>query len=115
MLDQNFCDYLEYELSQAFSYSTDHIVKKFWCDGILLPSSENDISKKNINDKREVLTTGFVGFDGQERYNVILKFGNKALSRYARDLDIKECIPDTTTSDWYYVDTTQKTLTIRLL
>jgi hypothetical protein len=80
-----------------------------------LPLSDNEISKKCVNDKREIVMTAFIGFDGQDRYTLILKFGNKALSRYARNLDIKECIPAVTENDWYTIDIPNKVLTIHLL
>ena len=71
--------------------------------------------QKSVNNKREIVTTAFIGLNGQDRYTLTVKFGNKSRSRYARDLDIKECIPDVTADDWYDIDITKKTLTIRLL
>ena len=115
MLDQDFCTYLEHEISKAFTNSTDKTIKYLWCDGILLPTSDLDISKKYVNDKKEIVMTAFIGTDGQDRYTLTLKFGNKSLSRYTRDLDIKECIPDTTKNNWYDIDITKRTLTIYLL
>lgn len=115
MLDQDFCTTLEYKLSEAFSNSTDQAIRSFWCDGILSPSSEYEISKKHVNDTREIVMTAFIGLDGQGQHKLTLKFGRKALSRYARDLDIKECIPDVTDEKWYEVDTTKKTIAIYLL
>ena len=81
MLDQEFCTFLEYHLSRCFKFSGDESVKSFWCDGIALPSDENDYSKKAINDKRMVLTRAYLGKNGQEQYTMTIKFGNKALSR----------------------------------
>jgi hypothetical protein len=115
MFDQDFCTYLEYELSKAFSNSSDQTIKYFWCDGVLLPNSEKDVSKKYVNEKREIVTTAFIGSDGQDRYTLIIKFGNKSLSKYARGLDIKECVPDVTADNWYTIDITKKTLIIHLL
>jgi len=115
MIDQGFCSFLEYELSKAFSNSIDRKIKGFWCDGVLLPDSANEISKKYINDRREVVMTVFLGTDGQEKYTLILKFGNRSLSCYARDLDIKKCMPATTEDDWYHIDIPGKTLSIYLL
>lgn len=115
MIDQDFCNFLEYELSKVFSKSADQKIKGFWCDGILLPDSDNEISKKYINDRREIVMTAFIGFDGQDRYTLTLKLGNKSLSRYTRGLDIKECIPAVTENDWYDIDIPNKTLSIRLL
>ncbi len=115
MLDQSFCEFLEYELSKAFPNSPDVSVQRFWCDGILLPYAENDISKKNVNDKRFLSMKAFSGESGQDKYQLILNFGPKSLSKYARGFDIKECIPGTANNDWFEVDQENKTIIINLL
>jgi hypothetical protein len=115
MLTQDFCDFLEYHLTKAFSHSTDTTVKGLWCDGILLPNNENDLSKKNVNDKREVELKAFIGKNGQDEYTLLMKFGNKSLSRYAKDLDIQECVPNFENNDWYMIDQGINKITIQLL
>lgn len=115
MLDQEFCTFLEYQLSKAFIYSSDTSIQYFGCDGVLLPLSDKDLSQKSINDKRYVSMTAYIGFDGQDKYELILNFGRKALSRYARGLDIKECIPPPTDSGWYEVDQINKVVIVNLL
>jgi len=94
MLDENFCVFLEYELTKAFPHSADPLVKSFWCDGILLPHSEKELSQKNVNDKRQILMRAYIGKDGQDMYDLILNFGRRSLSRHARGLDLQECVPD---------------------
>ena len=51
MLDNEFCSFLEHEISKAFANSNNDRVKHFWCDGVLLPTFENEYSKKFVNDK----------------------------------------------------------------
>lgn len=114
MLDKDFCTELEYKISKAFSNSGDGPIKYLWCDGVMLPTSDKEISRKHVNDVREVIMSAFIGSDGQSHFTIILKFGNKSLSRYARGLDIKECIPGPTTEGWYEVDIAKKTVTIYL-
>ncbi len=115
MIDKEFCSFLEYKLCHAFSNSVDLKIKGYCCDGILLPYSDNEISKKYVDDRHEIVMTTFIGFDGQDRYTLILKFGNKSLSRYARGLAIKECIPSVSENEWYDIDTLNRFITIRLL
>lgn len=55
ILDEDFCVFLEYRLTRAFNYSNDERLKYFWCDGVLLPDSEEEYSKKWVNDRRQVL------------------------------------------------------------
>ena|SRR5688572_27056758 len=116
MLDDKFCEHLEWEIGKALevlSY-TDERLKGFWCDGVLLPDNENDYSKKQVNDRRRVVMTAFTGKSGQEHYELTLFFGRKALSRYARDLSLEECLPDPKSSSWLEVDLESKRMTVQL-
>jgi len=114
MLNNDFCAFLEFKISKAFANSTNDKVKGFWCDGVLLPTSEYAYSKKFINDNRQVVMTAFIGLSGQDKYELILKFGNKALSKYARDLDITECVPDPESSNWFDIDLERQQILINL-
>lgn len=114
MLDQDFCDILEYRISDALENISDEDVKGFWCDGVLLSELDNYYSQKFINDNRQVKMKAHVGKDGQTVYSLTLKFGNKSLSRYARSLDIVECIPQTDFENWFKIDTSKKEIEIQL-
>ena len=114
MLDRDFCDFLEYHLTKTFLHSTDANVKGLWCDGVLLPNDENDYSRKSINDKREVWMKAFIGNDGQDEYTLLMRFGNRSLSKYARDLDLTDCIPNADESNWYVIDPKANKITIQL-
>src|SRR5687767_15017725 len=114
MLDEEFCDSLEYWLCTAFEDSDNGIVKGFWCDGVMLPLFEKDYSKKTVNDTRQVVTTAYIGKTGQEEYTMTIKFGNNALSRYARDLDITKCLSDPEKNDCFSIDTDKRRIEIQL-
>lgn len=115
MLNQDFLNFLEFHLTKAFSSSPDISVRSLWCDGIILPDNENDYSKKAINDKREVQVKAYIGKDGQNEYSMLMKFGRKSLSKYARDLDITDCLPNADESNWYEIDPQINKITIQLL
>ena len=114
MLDNEFCSFLEHEISKAFANSNNDRVKHFWCDGVLLPTFENEYSKKFVNDNRQIIMTAFMGLSGQDKYELTLKFGNKSLSKYARDLDISECVPNPENSNWFDIDTERQKISIQL-
>jgi hypothetical protein len=114
MLDQDFCDFLEYEITKVLSNSEDERIRNFWCDGVLLPVSENEYSKKSINDKRHVIMTVFTGQTGQDEYELTLRFGSKALSRYARDLRLEECVQNPENNSWLDIDPTNKKMVVQL-
>ncbi len=70
--------------------------------------------KKKVNDTKEITLKAFIGKDGQSAYELILKFGNKALSRIARDLSIQECVPNPNHANWFTIDTEKNKLVIQL-
>jgi hypothetical protein len=104
MLNQEFCENLEFALTKAFSTSSNPSLEGFWCDGILLSTNETDYSQKRINDTQKVCMFAFIGKDGQEKYELTLHFWEKSLSKYANNLDISSCIPTLNDSDWITID-----------
>jgi len=114
MLDQEFFEFLEYEICKAFEYSINEETKGFWCDGVLLSEPDMYYSQKFVNDNREIKLKAFIGTDGQSEYELTLKFGNKALSRFARKLDIKECVPDPEKPNFFNLDTEHNKIEIKL-
>ncbi len=94
MLDEEFFQCLEFEITKALQFSENADIKGFWCDGIIHKESESLFLNKTVNDKRQLLLKVYIGKDGQLEYELTLKFGKKSLSRYARNLDLKDCIPN---------------------
>jgi hypothetical protein len=114
MLDQDFCEFLEYEICKAIELSDNEQINGFWCDGVLLNQSDSSYSQKAVNDDRHVILKAFIGKDGQTEYELILKFGKKALSRFGRNLDIKECVPNPDKQNWFDIDTKRNKIEIQL-
>lgn len=114
MLDLDFCTILEHKIEQAFANSTHGQLKHFSCDGVLRPTFEIEYSKKTVNDNRKIVMTAYIGFTGHDKYVLILKFGKEALSRYARGLDISECIPSPENDNWWDVEIDRRTIRIQL-
>jgi len=115
MITNAFCELLEYKINNAFRNSTDERIKSYWCDGILLPTFENEYSQKYVNDNRRITLTAFIGVDGQVKHELILLFGRCALSKYAKGLEISDCIPDFETMSGFEFDSVKKQLLIELL
>ncbi len=112
MLNTDFCEYLECQISKAFVNLADRQFRNFWCDGILLPDF---CSEKFVNDNRQVTMIAYAGFTGQDKYELTLNFGPAALSRYAKGLDISPCVPDTQNADWLEVYIESKKIIVQLL
>ncbi|MCE3229318.1 MAG: hypothetical protein K0S32_3869 [Bacteroidetes bacterium] len=111
--DQDFCSFLEYEIGKALEKSEDKIISSVWCDGISHVSL--DKSKKLVNQFRKLTTLAWLGKNGQDEYQMTVRFGDKALSRYMRDLDLKMCAPSVESSDWIEIDVEKKTIVVQLL
>ncbi len=114
MIDQNFCTLLEHKISKFFSLSIDEGVKTFWCDGVLLPTFEKYYSPKFVNDNRKITMTAFIGRTGQDKYELTLIFGSKALSKYTRGLDISDCIPNPENGNCFEIDINRQTMSLLL-
>lgn len=114
MIDQDFCEFLEYEICKAIEYTDNVQIKGFWCDGVWLNQPDSSYSIKFVNDNRQVILKAFIGKNGQTEYELILKFGNKSLSRYARNLGIKECVPNPDKQNWFKIDTKRNKIEIQL-
>lgn len=114
MLGQSVCSILEYKITEAFKSSNISGTKGFWCDGVLLCKPAEYYSKKYINDNRIITLKAFIGKDGQTEYVLFLKFGNKALSRFARDLDISVCMPSVFSDSNFVINIERREMEIKL-
>jgi hypothetical protein len=115
MINKAFCELLEYKITAALQKSPDDSLKGYWCDGILLPTFENEYSQKYVNDNRRITLSAFIGIDGQDKYEVVLLLGKNALSKYSRGLNISDCMPEFETTGEFTFDSIRKQLIIELL
>lgn len=112
--DEDFCLYLEYYISDIFHDSERPEIRTFWCDGILMPDNDT-LSKKYVNDKRRIQTDAWIGLKREQwLFRMTLHLGKYSLRRYARELDLKDCIPALDSLDWITVDFDNKTIDLQL-
>ncbi|MBP1841010.1 hypothetical protein [Formosa algae] len=113
--NEKFCTKLEFRVCNELEKSTDPELKGFWCDGISWLTTENQLTKKHVNDKRKIETKAWIGKTGQTEFKAIINFGQKALSKYAKEMDLTECIPDLESqAEWIEIDIENKTIKIEL-
>lgn len=115
MIDIAFCEILAQRISSQLANGENKHLKSLWCDGVLLPTFDNEYSPKYVNDNRQITMIAFIGIDGQDRYELTLLFGRKALSSYARGLDISNCISYIEEDNWLEIDLPSKRIQIQLL
>ncbi len=112
--NEDFCAELEYHLTWTFNQSDDKNLRGFWCDGVLMPTNDLQLTKKNVNDKRKIVTKAFLGYDGQDEYDMTINFGQYSLRRYAKGTDLSDCLPNEETMDWVSLDMKSKTIELQL-
>ena len=113
--NKEFCARLEYRICHELEKSTDPELKGFWCDGISWLPTEKQLTKKHVNDNRKIETKAWIGKTGQTEFRAIINFGKKALSKYAKEMDLTECIPDLESqAEWIEIDIENKILKIEL-
>ena len=113
--NEEFCSRLEYRICHELEKSTDPELKGFWCDGVSWFPTEKQLTKKHVNDKRKIETKAWIGKTGQTEYKATIHFGQKALSKYAKGLDLTETIPELESeSEWIEIDIQNKAIEIKL-
>ena len=108
--NQEFCEFLEFHLSNTFRNSNKKEIKNLWCDGIIW----NHNSKKMVVEKREIETIIYIGKDGQGEYQLKIKLGKDSLRRYAKGASLKESVPSSDKLDWIEIDITNKRIKLLL-
>lgn len=113
--NEKFCSHLEYHLGQTFEISDRQDLSGFWCDGISWsPTPDNQLTKKSVKDTRQIVTTAWIGKDGQDEYEMTIRFGQSALSRYSKGAEMVDCIPGSGSVDWINIEPENKRIEIRL-
>lgn len=92
--NSDFCLALERYLTLVFSKSEEKLIRSLWCDGVLIPENEILISKKSVNDTREIKTKVWIGVGtkNQVQFDLMLYFGKYSLRRYAKGNKLDDCI-----------------------
>ncbi len=118
MLDKDFLVSLEYSISNALENAAEKYKRSYWCDGILMPNSEDDYSQRKVNDARKITMRAVIPKEQYKEkqywYDLILKFGKYSLRRYAKGKRLEDCIPNTDNADWIELDIENKIIEVQL-
>ncbi|WP_462251166.1 hypothetical protein [Ekhidna sp.] len=113
--NEEFCTHLEFQLCYHFDYHHYEELNRYWCDGVSWsPTPDHQLGKKQVNDKRRIVTKAWIGEDGQDEYEMTVLFGKYSLRRYAKGTSLIDCIPDYKSEDWVEMDIEMKKIEIRL-
>jgi hypothetical protein len=112
--NEEFCSYLEYHLTRTFAKADDRTINRIWCDGIAVPFTDSQISKPNVNHTQCVITKAWIGYDGQQEYEMTIKLGSKALHCYNNNVPLIESLPSDDSMSWVRLDIDERTITLDL-
>ena len=110
----DFCQRLEYHLSQAFRNSSNNEFRQIWCDGIEVPDAVNQ-SLENFLETKEIVTGAWLGMTGQDKYSVFIKLGDKSLETCLKGLSLNNCIPSDESRDWVQLNIENKSIVLQLI
>lgn len=79
-----------------------------------MPSVESQLTKKNVNGKRRIITKAWLGKDGQSEFEMTISFGQYSLRRYAKGKALDDCLPTEGFEDWIAIDLSSKTIELQL-
>jgi hypothetical protein len=96
MFNIEFCSHLEWSLDfqNIDNEGIKYYLKDFWCDGVQhLPEDTKSLLYKNIKINKEINTKAWLGYSGQEIYDMKIKLGKQSLENYKNKKSLIECIP----------------------
>lgn len=112
----DFCNYLEYYLSDVFYNSNNPKLNGFWCDGISnIPFNITECSINNIQKYKRIITKTYSGKSGQDIYELTILLGNKSLDNFINGFSLIDDLPDSKIDDWIDFDFLNRKILIRLL
>lgn len=79
-----------------------------------MPVADSELAKKYVNDKRKIVTKAWLGYSGQEEYEMTIKLGQYSLRRYSKGIDLLDCVPSGDSTDWVTLDMEKKTIELQL-
>lgn len=91
-----FCSHLEWSLdfNNIENEKIKYYAKSFWCDGIShLPEDSKSLLYHTIENSKQIITKAWIGYGGDEIYEMKIKFGKKAIENYKNNKSLIECIP----------------------
>lgn len=118
MFNIKFCSYLEWSLDfeNMEIDGLEYYTKGFWCDGVQhLPEDMESLLYKNIKVNKEINTKAWIGYSGQEIYDMKIKFGKYSLDNYKSKKSLIECIPEKNENlKWIKINIKNKRIEVQL-
>ena len=111
---REFCTILAHHLTRTLQNMSPNKFERFWCDGITAPEAWNQ-EQGEILPSSQIATEAWLGYTGQEKYQMIFKLGKKSIYKCISGSDIYDCLPDDHSLEWIDIDPIRKVIVLRLL
>lgn len=118
MFNLKFCNNLEWSLDfeNVENEGIKYYVKTFWCDGIQhIPEDTKSLLYENIEKSKQIITKAWIGYGGDEIYEMKIKFGKKSLQNYKNNKNLTDCIPrNNEIPNWIKLNLEEKKIEVQL-
>jgi len=112
--NMDFCARLEYHLTKTLGSVNDNMLKYIWCDGIEIPAIYEQFTIESIRNIRSISTMCWMGFSGQDRYQMTINIGPCARRKCFEGQNLKDCLPDSSSMAWVVLDMENFTVLLQL-
>lgn len=114
-----FCSHLEWSLDFSNAEQENSVyyyVESFWCDGIMhIPENPESLLYDHIKKDKQIITKAWIGYGGQDIYEMRIKFGKKSLDNYKNGKNLIDCIPKAgEPKKWVTLDINKKKIEVQL-
>lgn len=113
-----FLESLERYLDNSLVHFLDKRINSLSCDGILPPWMDKQLSRKSVNDTRQItgITVFFLGLEKSANtvYELTIKLGKYSLRRYAKGTSLIDCMPNPDQTEWINIDAEDKKIVLKL-
>lgn len=113
-----FCSHLEWSLDfdRVEHEDIEYYVQSFWCDGIVhVPEDPESLLYKNLEKHKQIITKAWIGYGGENIYEMKIKFGKKSLNHYKNRKSLIDCIPKANEQEkWITLDVNRRRIEVQL-
>jgi hypothetical protein len=114
--DEQFCDDLNLYLMRAMAHCDHPLAMSCYMDGVLMPFADRHLSKKYVNEVREIETHAWALSDkGDIKFELTIRFGKYALRRYAKGSPLTDCFPPANEDSFMKIDFDNEKIELQLL
>jgi hypothetical protein len=117
VLTSEFCELLEYRISQALAQSSEVWNRRYWCDGILMPEISDGYSIEQIRKSQQISARAWMceGSKTQEVFQLFIKLSLSSMKALIQGKPLQSFIPIGAAEAWVLLDWEVKSIVVQML